>query len=170
MRWAYYLLFCIIFLVVLALVLFYPKSKDSDTDVANKLETNEIKIIYGGNVMAADEFWVDIVSLVGKEITIEGIVELEGGACTKKNCGQEDPCCNDCYGELVFKNINERGLLIKGEYEGKKVGCGGNECNFGCFPLEKDKRYKINGIINELEPATSFDRFYLELKDFELIS
>lgn len=170
MKLKYILIFGFIILAIIFLFLFYPKSEESNINVVNKLETKDTRLIYDGNVMMADEFWANIVSLVGKQITIEGIVGLEGGACTKKNCGQEDPCCNDCYGELVFKNINGRNLLIKGEYKGEKVGCGGNECNFGCFPLEKDKRYKIKGIVKEIEPATSFDRFYLELKDFELIN
>ena len=99
-------------------------------------------------------------SLLGKSITVEGIAAIGLERCTLMACTQEQPCCNSCAANLILTGDGAN-ITVSGEWEGKEVGCEGNDCGLTCWPLEEGKRYSVSGIWN-----SSLGEYSLELKAF----
>lgn len=153
MRQKYYILLGIVILLVG--VLLVASLKESST-----------KKIY-----TPQEVWISRNSLLNEQITLDGISANFQLACTEMACSNS--CCNSCGGGVGLRVDDNNILNIRGEpsegnsygtYNGKQVGCSGNECSVGCYPLESGKKYRVNGILKK-----DYDQFYLELKSFELI-
>ena len=58
---------------------------------------------------------------------------IGGARCTLLGCGDDNPCCNRCSGEVSLQG-DDRGQLIL--LRGPDFGCGGDECNVTCTPAE----------------------------------
>jgi len=97
----------------------------------------------------------------GKEINVSGVADAGRTMCTLIFCSEENPCCNSCSGNSVLKD-GEYAIEIRGEYNGKVVGCSGDNCNISCYPMERGKKYKVTGIFEKEN-----EDYYLELKNFE---
>ncbi len=104
-------------------------------------------------------------SLLGQRISVVGIATISDVICTLAECGPDNPCCNACGGNLVLGGNTEE-ILLFGEYEGKRVGCSGNNCEFmeNCYPLELDKKYEVTGMWTK----TPYE-YYLEIEEFREI-
>jgi len=103
-------------------------------------------------------------SLLGQRISVIGAAGISDIRCTLIECGEDNPCCNACGGSLLLEGNREK-ILLYGEYEGENVGCGGNECELTCYPLEIGKKYEVTGIWNK----TRFE-YYLEIESFREIA
>lgn len=99
--------------------------------------------------------------LLGERISVEGTADVYRMICTLIACEPENPCCNACGGNLALKGQEEK-IMVHGDYEGKDVGCAGNNCNQTCYPLEKEKRYIVTGTWRK-----DYGEYYLELEDFQ---
>jgi len=129
------------------------------------------------NIYTPSQLWNNRNSLVNKQITVEGTADHYQVACTEMYC--PGGCCNSCGGGLGLRINNDKVLDVRGEseekgnfglYNGKQVGCNGNECDIECYPLEKGKTYKVNGVLKkEILDIAPYEEFYLELKSFELV-
>lgn len=156
-------------------LLIYSYREKNSSDIINFVDndsnigTESVRILASNRVLSPNEFWKDIDSLIDKQIVIEGNVD-SFLSCTLRNCLKDDKCCNRCMGEIAFLNISEKFLLIKGEYNGKNIECGGNECDVKCYPLERGKKYKVNGVLKKDDAAFPPPyRIYLELNNFEQV-
>jgi len=99
-------------------------------------------------------------SLLGERITVIGTADVYRMICTMVMCTEDDPCCNACGGSLGLKDAKEK-IMLSGEYEGVKAGCGGNNCEQTCHPLEIDKKYEVTGTWNQTR-----GEYYLEIEGF----
>ncbi len=97
---------------------------------------------------------------VGKEVNVSGIADVGKTICTLIMCEPENPCCNACGGDLVLKDGGSS-IEIRGEYGGKPAGCGGDNCNITCHPLEKGKMYRVSGILEKED-----GEYHINLKTF----
>ncbi len=101
--------------------------------------------------------------LINQNISVEGIAGAEKVRCTLMNCPEDNPCCNSCGGSLILSD-GKAGLEIRGVYEGRGIGCSGNNCNQTCYPMERGKKYIITGALKE-----SYGELYIELKSLREI-
>jgi hypothetical protein len=94
-------------------------------------------------------------ALTGREITVQGKVEVVSISCTTAVCPPDNPCCNQCAYQLGFRLSTYRYIYFSGKYG----GCSGNSCNAECQFLEPGKTYRVSGILRA--PGTGL--YYLEV-------
>ena len=99
---------------------------------------------------------------LNKTISVKGIAGTLWMICTEEGCDPDRPCCNSCFGSLaLYQNAdsfiespdegpyayqsNEPALGL--EFPNGK-GCGGNECEVTCEPLQLGERYTITGLLH----------------------
>lgn len=109
-------------------------------------------------VLTVDGVIANRSELINLNISVEGIAGAEKIRCTLMACPEDNPCCNRCGGSLSIFGSNST-LEIRGQYEGRGIGCSGNNCNRTCYPMETGKKYIIIGALKE-----SYGELYIELK------
>jgi|GEM_PF-4065618 hypothetical protein len=97
----------------------------------------------------------------GKEVNVTGVADAGHIKCTLMACAEENPCCNACSGDLILKD-GGYAIDIRGGHNGSIVGCGGDDCNIACHPLEKSRKYKVGGIFR-----AEGSKYFVDLKFFE---
>lgn len=124
------------------------------------------------------EMWNKKDSFLDKQVTLEGRGDIARKFCTEMGCSLFNPCCNTCSGELGLRINKDTVVPIYGSktqdgryglYNGREVGCSGNTCYMGCYPLEKGKKYKVTGIFKKgfVGFPIKQEGYYLELNNFE---
>jgi hypothetical protein len=115
-----------------------------------------VQVLTVGDVLERkDEF-------LNRKVLVSGKADASKPICTLRACMPENPCCNSCSGNLVLKDGGE--LLIRGSYNGKEIGCRGDECNLTCFPLERGRTYRVYGTLEEED-----GKIYLIIESFDAI-
>lgn len=109
-------------------------------------------------VLAADYVVANKNNFMGREISVSGEVAAGNIMCTLIAC--DIPCCNACGGSLALKGSSGK-IEIRGAYEGRPVGCFGNDCGLECYPMREERKYSVEGILKE-----SYGELYIELKSF----
>ena len=95
-------------------------------------------------------------SYVDTEITVTGIVQKFRSFCTLMYCDEENPCCNTCGSGIALGG--DTGMLdVRGTYEGREMGCSGNNCKMECWP-EEGSTATLTGVLKE-----SYGEIYLEV-------
>lgn len=103
-------------------------------------------------------------TLTGKAITVIGKADVSPIIrCTLLLCPPDNECCNFCSGALVLWGEKEK-ITLTGNYLDKTVVCSGSECEITCYPLERNKTYKINGIWKR-----ELNDYYLQLTGFSVV-
>ena len=64
--------------------------------------------------------------------------------CTLLFCG--DTCCNSCGSNVSLSDDSMLGIVLAGQYQGKDIGCSGNECSMACNP-QLGARYRATGTL-----------------------
>lgn len=101
-------------------------------------------------------------NFLNQTIAVEGIADAGVYICSTEVCPQENPCCNECGGNLILKGSRDV-IVVSGDYNNKHVSCFGNECNYDCYPLETKKKYRVTGLWTQ----SQFGDYFLEIESFE---
>ena len=151
----------------------YQREEIIDIEKPKKSDKTSKKVDYSNNNLSL--VWNDRYSFVDKQITVVASTDyVQGLVCTQLACPPEE-CCNSC-GSAIGLRISDndvlevRGPEENGFYDGKRVGCYGNNCEVSCYPLEIRNKYLVTGILRkETIAPLNIDLFHLELKSFKLI-
>jgi hypothetical protein len=100
-----------------------------------------------------EEAYKNAAALAGREITIQGKIEIVTTACTESVCPPDNPCCNACYYQLGFRLDKSRSIGFSGRYS----GCSGNSCQSSCPFLEPGDTYRITGVLHDQEGIISIE-------------
>ncbi len=114
-------------------------------------------------VLSVDDVIANRSGFINQNISVEGIAGAEKIRCTLMACSEDSPCCNRCGGSLTLSGASST-LEISGVYEGRGIGCSGNNCNQTCYPMERGKKYIVTGALKE-----SYGELYIELKSLREI-
>lgn len=152
-----------------------PKCIDETCQLKpKKSDKTPEKVDYSNNNLSL--VWNNKYSFVDKQITVVATADYPNGGliCTQLACGLEE-CCNTCSSTLVLRIDRTTALEIsgpeeKGFYDGRSVGCDGDDCKVSCYPLEPGNEYLVTGILRkETISHLNVDLFHLELKNFGLV-
>ena len=115
---------------------------------------------FGQSTLTPDQLPPVAASLVGTNITLEGLAVAYNVVCTQAACPPETPCCNTCGAPLALAGDQTK-IRLRGSYELRPVGCFGTECNQTCYPLTIWQRYQVSGTL--LDDGSEY---YLEFGGF----
>jgi len=87
--------------------------------------------------MTVGEMHARIGELTDSNVWIQGVLTASPPSCTLMECGEDNPCCNDCSSTTGFVAEGVFYPLAMPPEASSLAGCWGDECNpfEGCHPV-----------------------------------